>query len=45
MLGFLRQAVQLIYQVIEAIYLPVIVGVLLINSHPRIATPATITGN
>jgi hypothetical protein len=31
MLGFLRQAVQLIYQVIEAIYLPAIVGVLLIN--------------
>ena len=30
-LGFLRQAVQLIYQVIEAIYLPVIVCVLLIN--------------
>jgi hypothetical protein len=34
-----------IYQVIEAIYLHAIVCVLLINSHPRIATPAPITGN
>ena len=31
MLGFLRQAVPLIYQVIDAIYLPAIVWVLLIN--------------
>ena len=31
MLGFLRQSVQLIFQVIEAIYLQAIVCVLLIN--------------